>query len=231
TQPAGRRGGPRGGSSGGAAAAVASRILPMAHGTDGGGSIRIPASCCGGFGFKPTRGRVPMGPTELEGWNGLSAQHALTISVRDSAALLDISAGPELGAPYWAPPPQRPFLEEIGKDPGKLRIALVLTPPSGVPLHPECKNAAAEAAKLCESLGHSVEEAALPVDGTALDAARTIIIGVSIARTLEDSAKRIGRPVTEADVEPVTWMYSQTGLKTGSVAYSRAIASCHQFGL
>jgi amidase len=220
-----------GGSSGGAAAAVASRILPMAHATDGGGSIRIPASCCGVFGFKPTRGRVPMGPTQFEGWNGLSAQHALTISVRDSAALLDISAGPELGAPYWAPPPQRRFLEEIGKDPGKLRIALVLTPPSGVPLHPECKNAAAEAAKLCESLGHSVEEATLPVDGAALDAARTIIAGVSIARTLEDCAKRIGRPVSETDVEPVTWMYSQTGLKTGSVAYSRAIASCHQFGL
>ena len=220
-----------GGSSGGAAAAVASRMLPMAHGTDAGGSIRTPASCCGVFGFKPTRGRVPMGPTQFEGWNGLSAQHALTVSVRDSAALLDISAGPELGTPYWAPPLQRPFLEETGKDPGKLRIALVLAPPSGVPLHPECKNAATEAAKLCESLGHSIEEASLPVDGTALDAARTIIAGVSIARTLEDCVGRLGRPVSETDVEPVTWMYSQTSLKTASVTYSRAIASCHQFGL
>ena len=104
-----------GGSSGGASSAVASRILPMAHASDGGGSIRIPASCCGLFGLKPTRGRVPMGPAQFEGWNGLSAHHALTISARDSAALLDISSGVELGSPYYPPPQQRPFLKEIGR--------------------------------------------------------------------------------------------------------------------
>src|SRR6266404_3309142 len=105
-----------GGSSGGAAAAVAAGMLPMAHATDGGGSIRIPASCCGLFGLKPTRARNPMGPDAGEGWGGASVGHAVTRSVRDSAALLDATSGPDIGDPYWAPPPTRPFLEEVGRD-------------------------------------------------------------------------------------------------------------------
>jgi amidase len=220
-----------GGSSGGTAAAVASRILPMAHGSDGGGSIRIPASCCGLFGLKPTRARVPLGPTQFEGWNGLSVHHALTLSVRDSAALLDVSSGPEKGSPYWAPPRERPFFEELKRSPGKLRIAMILSPASGVPVDPECRKAASDAAKLCEELGHEVEEARLPDPCKAVGDVMATLVFVSVARTLEDAAAARGRAVTEADVEPITWGNYQRGLSIPSFAYSRAINSCHQIGL
>jgi Asp-tRNA(Asn)/Glu-tRNA(Gln) amidotransferase A subunit family amidase len=220
-----------GGSSGGASAAVAGRIIPMGHASDGGGSIRIPASCCGLFGLKPTRGRVPMGPAAMEGWNGCSAHHALTISVRDSAALLDISQGAELGAPYWCPPPARPFLKEVGADPGKLRIALALAPPGNGAVDAECKQAATEAARLCESLGHKVEEVTLPIDNAFFRQAFLTVITVSMARALEDAAGVLGRAVTEADVEPATWTMYQQGKAINSVVYSRSIANMHQVGL
>jgi amidase len=218
-----------GGSSGGAGAVVASRIVPMAHGSDGGGSIRIPASCCGVFGFKPTRARVPLGPNQFESWNGCTQHHALTISVRDSAALLDTCVGAELGSPYFSPPPIRPFLNEVSADPGRLRIALVTATPGGTPVDPECKQAALNAAKLCEGLGHSVEETAL--DFSAARGAFFAILLVSLARVLDDAATILGRPVTDQDVEPVTWATMQAGLKVASVTYSRAIATLHQIGL
>lgn len=220
-----------GGSSGGTSAAVAARILPAAHGSDGGGSIRIPAACCGLFGMKPTRGRVPLGPAQFEGWNGCSHHHALTISVRDSAALLDATAGMELGSPFFSPPPARPFLQEVGAPPGKLRIALILETPSGTPLDAECKQAALNAAKLCETLGHRVEEKPLPIDGAALRAAFLTVLQVSLARTLDDAAQARGRALTEQDVEPVTWAMMQAGRAITSLAYARAIAACHQVGL
>jgi len=219
-----------GGSSGGASSVVASRILPMAHASDGGGSIRIPASCCGLFGLKPTRGRVPMGPGQFEGWNGLSAHHAVTISVRDSAALLDVSSGVELGSPYYPPPQNRPFLHEVGADPGNLRIALIADSPTGTPVDPECKQAATEAAKLCEYLGHIVDEAKWPVDAATLRGAFLPIVNVSVARALDDAEAPLGRPVTDKDVEPVTWAMAQQGRNINSVAYSRAIAMVHQIG-
>jgi amidase/6-aminohexanoate-cyclic-dimer hydrolase len=203
----------------------------MAHGSDGGGSIRIPASCCGLFGLKPTRGRVPIGPTQFEGWNGCSHHHALTISVRDSAALLDATAGAELGSPYFSPAPVRPFLKEVGDATGKLRIALAVATPAGTPLDPECKKAALDAAKLCESLGHKIEEAQPPIEDAWMRNAFLTVLRVSLARTLDDAAKPLGRAVTEKDVEPVTWVLAQAGSAVSSVAYSRSIATMHQVGL
>jgi amidase/6-aminohexanoate-cyclic-dimer hydrolase len=220
-----------GGSSGGAAAVVGSRILPAAHASDGGGSIRIPASCCGIFGLKPTRGRVPLGPDLLEGWGGMSVQHAVTISVRDSAALLDISAGEEPGSPYAAPKAALTYMQEIARPADKFKIALVMSPPSGVPVHEECQKAVREAAKLCESLGHTIEEAAPQVNFTAMREAQLNVIAVSMAKTLEDAAQTLGRKVTENDVEPVTWYFYQQGLKVSGLQYARAIATFHQLGL
>jgi amidase/6-aminohexanoate-cyclic-dimer hydrolase len=220
-----------GGSSGGAGAVVASRIVPMAHGSDGGGSIRIPASCCGVFGFKPTRTRVPLGPNQFESWNGCTQHHALTISVRDSAALLDATVGAELGSPYFSPPPIRPFLKEVSAEPGRLRIAVVTATPAGTPVDPECKKAALNAAKLCEGLGHSIEETVLPLDFSAARGAFFTILQVSLARLLDDAATILGRSVSEQDVEPVTWATMQAGLKVPSVTYSQAIGTLHQIGL
>src|SRR3989440_9655209 len=193
-----------GGSSGGAAAAVASGMLPMAHATDGGGSIRIPASACGLFGLKPTRARNPMGPDAGEGWSGASIGHAVTWSVRDSAALLDATSGPDVGDPYWAPPPARPFLQEVGRDPGRLRIALTVTPWIEGPVDPECAGAAAAAARLCASLGHHIEEARPQIANAAWLQATLTIVTASLTFALETRAAALGRGLQEGDVERIT---------------------------
>ena len=143
---------------------MAAGIVPIAHASDGGGSIRIPASCCGLVGMKPTRARTPAGPDAGEGWSGMGAVHAVSRSVRDNAALLDATAGPDLGAPYWAPPPERPYLEEVGRPAGRLRIAFQSRSFNGVETHPECTAAVEEASRLCAELGHEVE----PADGVGL---------------------------------------------------------------
>jgi amidase len=150
-----------GGSSGGAAAAVAAGLAPAAHGSDGGGSIRIPASCCGLFGLKPARGRVSNAPY-ADGSVALGGSGPITRTVADAAALLDVMAGYEWGDPQWAPPPERPFLDEVDSGPGRLRVALVTTPPIDVPVHPACARAAEEAAGLLVELGHEVDEADTP---------------------------------------------------------------------
>jgi amidase len=219
-----------GGSSGGAGAAVAASIVPMANASDGAGSIRTPASCCGVFGLKPTRARVPSGPTRLEGWNGLGTIHAVTRSVRDNAALLDASAGSDVGDPYAAPPPVRAFLKEVGADPGKLRIALMLSPTSGAAVDPVCVAAARDAAKLCQDLGHIVEEKQPPIDHAAINAGMLATLCVSTTTALDARASRLGRAVTENDVEPVTWYFYQEGKKITGLAYAAARAAFDQAG-
>ena len=219
-----------GGSSGGAAAAVAAGILPMAHATDGGGSIRIPASCCGLFGLKPTRARNPLGPDAGEGWGGASVGHAVTRSVRDSAALLDATSGPDVGDPYWAPPPAGPFLAEVGRDPGRLRVALTTTSFNGRAVNAQCAEAARSAAKLCQALGHTVDEARPEIDAEALGAATRIIISANVRAALEARAAVGGRALTEADVERVTWHWVTAAAAFTATEYARSIGVVHRIG-
>jgi amidase len=211
-----------GGSSGGAGAAVAARVVPIAHASDGAGSIRTPASCCGVFGLKPSRGRVPLGPARLEGWNGLSTQHAVSLSVRDNAALLDASAGPETGSPYLAPPPARPWLTEVGVDPGRLRVALVAKPSGGTPVDPAVTAALFETARLLEGLGHRVEPAALPVDHGATNAAMLATLGVNTLLAVREREALLGRPAGPDDLEPITVWFAGIGGGVDGLAYARA---------
>ncbi len=219
-----------GGSSGGSAAAVAARMLPAAHATDGGGSIRIPAACCGLFGLKPTRARNPSGPLVGEGWSGMSVGHAVTISVRDSAALLDATHGAALGDPYPAPPVARPFLAEVGADPGKLRIALVTAPPDGMPVHPDCVAAAESAARLCAGLGHVVEPATLPAVPPIFNGATGIIVSANLRNALEQRGRALGREPGPQDVERVTWQMAEMGRKYTAAEYAAAVQTIHGIG-
>ncbi|MGI4761318.1 MAG: amidase [Janthinobacterium lividum] len=200
-----------GGSSGGAAAAVAAGIVPVAGAGDGGGSIRIPAACCGLFGLKPSRGRVPTGPEQGEKWQGAAVEHVLTRSVRDSAAMLDAMQGADVGAPYFLPPPARPYLDEVGRAPGRLRIAFTLDHPLGRPLHFECATAVRDAANLLESLGHDVAEVPLPFDGRAVSTAFLMLYFGETGASIAGLAKVLGRPARPADVEATTWLLGLLG--------------------
>jgi amidase len=212
-----------GGSSGGSAAAVAAGLVPMAHANDGGGSIRIPASCCGLFGLKPTRGRNPLGPDFGEIVSGLVAEHAVTRSVRDSAALLDATAGVDPGDPYWAPPPRRPFLQEVGAPPGRLRIAFTTKASSGAPVNEECVSAAREAAALLVELGHEVVEASPEVDGEQLTRGFMTLWSAGCAWTIDDWARRIGRTPTAEQFEALTWALYEWGSQSKAPAYLLAL--------
>ncbi len=219
-----------GGSSGGAAAAVAAGYLPLANASDGGGSIRIPAAACGLFGMKPTRGRTPMGPDVGEGWAGMSIVHAVSRSVRDNAALLDATAGPDLGAPYVAPPPVRPYLDEVGRPPGRLRISFQRATWNGTPTHPDCVAAVEDAARLCEKLGHEVLERTLEVDQDAMRTASMTIIPTNLLVSLEDRAEALGRPLAESDVEPGTWGMANAARSRSAADYVRAVKGIHRVG-
>jgi amidase len=212
-----------GGSSGGSAAAVASGMVPMAHGNDGGGSIRIPASCCGLFGLKPTRARITMGPIIGDVMNGLVNDHCLSRSVRDSATLLDATAGPMPGDPYVAPEPERPYAQEVGRDPGHLRIAFTRQTPMGTPLHPDCIAAVEDAAKLCQELGHEVEEASPEVGGEQLIQTFTDLWSAGNAWTIDTVAMLTGTPPDAKNFEILTWALYELGQQVSAGRYLMAI--------
>ena len=219
-----------GGSSGGAAAAVAAGVVPMAHATDGGGSIRVPASSCGLFGLKPSRGRNPMGPFIGEAWNGLAGPHCLSRSVRDSAALLDATAGPEPGDPYACPTPERPFLDEVARDPPPLRVALVAERPGGGAVHPDAKAALDDASALLEDLGHRVEPWTLPIDADEMETVLFDIITSNLAADLGFWAGVLKRPLDASTLEACTLALLQRGQNLPAVRLQAAIGRMHGMG-
>ncbi len=210
-----------GGSSGGSASAVAARMVPAAHANDGGGSIRIPASECGIVGLKPSRGRVSLGPLFGEAWHGLAIEGAVTISVRDAAAILDAISGPMPGDPYSAPPPHRPFLEEVERDPGRLRIGLMTERPGkGAPLDPECVRAVERTGRLLQSLGHRVEVSHPEAfDDAEVSAHFKSIIDAHALQTIDFIGRALGRALKAEDVEPYTWRFAADGAKVSVVEY------------
>ncbi|HKX73802.1 MAG TPA: amidase [Acidimicrobiia bacterium] len=220
-----------GGSSGGAAAAVAAGMVPLAHASDGGGSIRIPASLTGLFGLKPTRARVPVGPVFGESWFGLSVSHAITRSVRDSAALLDLTHGPEPGDPYAAPSPERPYLEEVSLPPPKLSVALSPEPLLGDESHEVCRAGVHETGRLLESLGHRVAYVEVPIERERLTQAFLTLGAAEAAVLLQQTAELAGKEAPDpADYELATWVLGAAGRKLAAADMAQALIEIRMAG-
>ncbi len=211
-----------GGSSGGSAAAVAAGIVPMATANDGGGSIRIPASCCGLFGLKPTRGRVSWAPLMGEMWSGAAIEHCVSRTVRDSAAYLDAVQGACPGDPYWIAPPERPYAEEVDTPPGRLRVGYSLQHTLGFSVDEACEEALLRAIDVLRSEGHEVEEAPLPYQQEDLAASFLIVVAGELGGDIRTLQEFLGRPVRPSDVEPSTYALYLLGQSFSAAEYAFA---------
>ena len=217
-----------GGSSGGASSAVAAGIIPMAQASDGGGSIRIPASCCGLFGLKPTRARTPLGPASLEGWGGQSIFHCVSVSVRDSAALLDATSGHEKGAPYRSAHQEKNFLEQINIEPGNLKIGYLED--SSIAIDEEVKEVMNSTIDLCQKLGHSVERTKINFSSEEISLAIVTIISSNVAYAVNSQSNQTGREVSNEYFENVTLQMAENGNNFSASDYVNAIKINHRLG-